>query len=309
MGGLPAAERLPAGRHDLDRHRRGGAARARRAVGYVLPRVRVGVDFQFTRPDPAQGLWSTVGDLFRFQRALDAGKIVSPAARDAILGAQSFVQRGEHAYDTVRATGGDVRLVSAGLVLDWMPDGRSLAVQRPVGSGRDWFVVVVSSTGSVGRRLLPENAIGATLSPDGRLLAFTTSLYGGAAGRAAQKNWLVVRDLQRKQQWRVSSVPGFYQVRSGAWSRDSGRLAYTRRRSIGALSAGVFVADPSPDWASARVARVAGDGNNGASWSPDGTRLAFNRGISCNATILTVASGATERFPHEACEPVWRPRP
>lgn len=410
----------PAGMTSTDPDER---ARASRAVGYLLPAFARGRDFQFSSPDPAQGLWSTAVDLFRFNRALEGGRLLSPASVSALLGARTHRQIGFHAYDTrpgqvsdgfytligrhtsdglfvalvmngrkaqyrfyeiatalarlaapPLGRGAVIRLPPGDLLAFGGPDNGALAIASPAGSPRfrltspysgqvhrpSWSpsgtrlafsrcqgdscnAFVINANGRGLRRVRSGIALGwtadggallmhprfqaalvavplgrgavrtlttgvandAALSPDGRRLAYTTALYGAERGRSRQRNWLVVRDLSARGQARVSGEPGFYQLSAGAWSPDGARLAFTRRPSLGAFSAGVFLA--TLDGAAASVERVASGGNNGASWSPDGRRLAYNLGISCEASILDLDGGTATRLPFEACTPVWRP--
>jgi CubicO group peptidase (beta-lactamase class C family) len=75
---------------------------ARRAVGYLLPDFRQGRDIEFTRPDPVHGLWSTVGDLFRFDRALYRGVLLAPKTLEELFPAASHTVEGKHGYDRVQ---------------------------------------------------------------------------------------------------------------------------------------------------------------------------------------------------------------
>lgn len=402
-----------------------GVSPNRRAVGYMLPSFRRGKDVQFTSPDPAQGLWSTVGDVYRFERALFAGRLLSKSSREALFGADPDFAQGMHAYDSAisRVTDGFYQLLerhaeqrivvvlltngrkpqylfyeianqlatiaagkttaqpvklptgdliayltsSAGIeaatldgaqrfpigsqfggrpvALGWSPSGDHLAFircrastcrtyvigadgrgERSVGDGRfaDWMpdggglimliarpgdsqfqgrVVAVSLAGGSREIGGGATAIAAAISADGRWLLYTTPIHGARVDHSRGRNWLMLRDLETKQTRRVWSRPGFYQIRSGAWSSSANTFAFTRRERLGALDGAVYVmsVDGSPR-------EIATGGNWGATWAPDGRRLVFNLGIGCQARIVSIdGSTAPSTLPFRACFVAWRP--
>lgn len=72
---------------------------ARKAVGYILPSFRKGRDALFTRPDPVHGFWTSVGDLFRLDRALTTNALLKAATRDELFPSGTHTVEGFHAYD------------------------------------------------------------------------------------------------------------------------------------------------------------------------------------------------------------------
>jgi CubicO group peptidase (beta-lactamase class C family) len=77
----------------------GQAPEARKAVGYILPSFRTGRDTEFTRPDPVNGTWTTVGDLFRLDQALYRDLLLEPTTREELFPSGVHTVEGLHAYD------------------------------------------------------------------------------------------------------------------------------------------------------------------------------------------------------------------
>jgi CubicO group peptidase (beta-lactamase class C family) len=76
-----------------------GAPKARRAVGYILPSFRPGRDIAFTRPDPVNDIWTTVGDLFRLDQAIYDNVLLKPSTRAELFPNGVHTVEGLHAYD------------------------------------------------------------------------------------------------------------------------------------------------------------------------------------------------------------------
>lgn len=392
----------------------------RKAVGYLLPSLKPGRDIEFTSPDPVNGMWSTVGDLFRLDSAISRGKILGPKSREEMLPRGVHTVRGLHGYDRPQghvadgwfevfghhdpdgifvcllmngrktpyhfydielklagyASGGATRLTTPvpaprpptlaiggtlgvitlvsvtsagraalttpyagyGIPAAWSDDGKRLLFNRCGGNDCRAFVVdanglhehvvgrgfafdwtpggdallgdlasgrLRSASTKTGAQPLSRTVAGLrgasfTFSPDG-----TTLLYNkpyGPMNRHA-RSWLWLVDLTTGRQHRLNTEPGFYRISSQAWSTDGTMIAFERRTNLGSFDGGIYVigADGSG------LRRLATDGGNGPSWSPDGTSLAYNIGISCKIRILHVDGSGSTTLPFEGCDPLWRP--
>jgi len=189
--------------------------------------------------------------------------------------------------------------VQAGRV-SWRSDGSEIAFQG-IRS-----VFVARATGGAVRELNLADAERPVFSPDGRSLAFTR-LYGPATGV-----WVV--DLESGKQRRLLRSRRGVEYVGSSFSPDgttllASRIDYSRGRGGGSGET-VFAVD----LASGASRRLLGNGFS-AVYSPDGTRLAFLRGVGKRRTgdlfVLDLATRSLRRLtrtPHkEEVYPSWDP--
>jgi Tol biopolymer transport system component len=185
---------------------------------------------------------------------------------------------------------------------EWSPDGTMLAVTA--GNEKSSNVYTMKPDGSE-RKLVLENAYSPSWSPDGKELVVVRE--GTAEGDADGTELAVVDvdgsgprtlDLGRAEDSSLVAVP--------AWSPNGNLIAFVDlvQGTIG------FV---SPDGKAASKPVVAA-GVHGLSWSPDSTRLAYDRiletknGSRIVAVVLDVATGReTVLTGHGAQSPTWSP--
>jgi CubicO group peptidase (beta-lactamase class C family) len=239
------------------------ASRRTRAVGYLLPSLRRGRDVSFTRPDPAQGLWSTVLDLYRLDEALYRGAVLAYDSVGELYPPREHVVDGEHAWDV-----GDGFYALAGrhtpdrLLVVLLANGRKL-------NYRFYEIENRVAAMSVGRRrvgpiragpselaFVGPNGVLAVAAADGSQPRNLTTIYEGA-------------------------------VLAPSWSRDGRRLAFTRcnRASCAVYLIGV-------DGTGER--RLVG--GSWPTWAPDGRTLGYV-GADGRLRLVTVASGRSRLLP------------
>jgi CubicO group peptidase (beta-lactamase class C family) len=317
LGWLPYLQRrvfAPAGMRETTL----APARERRAVGYLLPDFRAGRDVEFTRPDPAHGIWSTVGDLFRFDTALSRGTLLRPTTREELFPAASHYVQGTHAYDRVQGVPRDgwftmfgrhspdrifvgllmngrkaqyrfydIELALAGIV------ARRTRTSRPIElppepviafSGELGAITLASSDGSKRVALTRPYAgrgVPVAWSKDGRTLLFNR--FGGASDTAH------VINANGTNEHKIANGQAL------AWAPDG--------RAVVAAGTGVWLI--SPDGRSRRRATAPGvrDARAGLAFSPDGrrvvwTRIGALRGPSTRSQLLItdLQAGQTRRL-------------
>ena len=202
------------------------------------------------------------------------------------------------------------RLTTSGVAFApvWAPDGRSIVyAQRERDESLPFTssLWIMRSDGSRRRRLLAAHSgqidVPGSWSPDGRLVAFTRARLERAA--------LTFRDsiltVQRDGSGLRTLVPN---AADPAYSPNGNRLAYVSPRDRnGQLSYGdqtffaneLYVADADGS-RPRRITRTRGLNERLPAWSPDGRRLAFQRGrVTDNAeateVLLVGARGGTAR--------------
>jgi CubicO group peptidase (beta-lactamase class C family) len=239
------------------------ASPSTRATGYLLPSLRRGRDVSFTRPDPAQGLWSTVLDLYRLDEALYHGSILARSSVDELYPPAEHVVEGNHAWD--------------------VGDGFYALIGRHT---PDRLLVVLLSNGRKLNYLFYEieNRIAAMTVGSGR----TTPIAGGPAELAfvGTNGELTIAGADGSTPRNLTTI---YEgaVLAPSWSPDRRRLAFTR--CAGRRCAVYLIG-------------VDGTGERklaaGAwpTWSPDGRTLAYVTDDS-RIRLLSVASGRSRLLP------------
>jgi Tol biopolymer transport system component len=152
----------------------------------------------------------------------------------------------------------------------WSPDGARIAFTS--GGGRIW---TVASDGSDARRITPKVQKGASeqspaWSPDGSRIAFARTRFGKSALRVS----IVVANADGSGPRTIVSerVKRLVFVADPAWSPDGGRLVFTRWALDKHAYFRPTLFSVAPDGSDRR--RLVRDGGS-ASYSPDGTRIAF----------------------------------
>jgi CubicO group peptidase (beta-lactamase class C family) len=258
------------------------AAQPGQAVGYLLPNERAGHDVSFTEPDPSQGLWSTVLDIYRLDRALYAGTILRHSSVNELFPPNQHVVSGYHAWDI-----GDGFYTLIGrhtpdhLLVVLLANGRKLKYRfyeienylaaaaaggsRPAGPATgpadlayvsSSGILMVAAADGTHPRALTKVYAGMvsfpTWAPDGKQIAFTR--YHGA-----QADIYVIRVNGMGERKLTSGS-------SPAWSPDGRTIAYID------ASKQLALLDPI----SGRSRRFPGlpvAGSGGLSWSPDGRSI------------------------------------
>lgn len=231
---------------------------------------------------------------------------------------------------TVRADGrGLRRLTGSGRAFGptWSPSGRIIAFAQRVPSARLPFTAslwAMEASGSRARRLLPSSEgqqdLPASWSPDGSLLAFTRMRYDPQTNSFASAIYVVRPDGSslRKLTDRGSDP---------AWSPDGRHIAFvTDRDENGQLSYGdreffaneLYVMD-ADGRRSARLTRTKSLNERSPSWSPDGRRIAFQRGRVIDSAegmvvlVVNIDGTCTRRIAADPklrtwyARPTWRP--
>jgi Tol biopolymer transport system component len=187
---------------------------------------------------------------------------------------------------------------------EWSPDGATLALSSLDGESSN--VYTMKPDGSE-RKLVLENAFAPSWSPDGKQLVVVRE--GTADGDEYGNKLLIVdADGSGARALDLGAVEGSRMVSVPAWSPDGNLIAFVDYGE-GAIR---FV---SPDGKAALKPVVSAVGH-GLSWSPDSTRLAFDRyvetkdGLRSVAVMLDVATGRATVLTGEqlgAESPSWSP--
>jgi Tol biopolymer transport system component len=193
-------------------------------------------------------------------------------------------------YDGIRLidpAGGPARMLrGSGEIGDpaWSPDGKSLALTG--WTGESTAVFTTDATGS-NRELVLRNATSPAWSPDGKRLVVVREACAGAyesdacASEATYVTFLATVRVDGTDVRRLvlddESAAG--EVSSPEWSPDG--------RSIAFVDAENHVKLVSAEGGAATVRRVA-TGAVSVAWSPDGSRLAFDRNVTKGDTIRQV---------------------
>lgn len=216
----------------------------------------------------------------------------------------------EGSIGVMRADGTHERSVSAGVGVVWMPDGQHLLVDRVDKPGH-WIVNV--GDGSRRRFTAPglsSAPVSPRLSPDGRWLLHLTRPYGRlipnpyAPHHAHARNWLIVTDLVSGRSRKVMTQRGWYMIGTAPWAPDGSRFTFTRRAFLQSSGGQLYVSIPTANG----IHLAAGGARSSGSWSPDGTRVAFNVDSACTIHVAPVDGGSpTRTLPFKGCLPTWRP--
>jgi Tol biopolymer transport system component len=196
----------------------------------------------------------------------------------------------------------------------WSPDGKLLAVtsnpgdavysMKPDYLGYGFAVYTMKPDGSQ-RKLVVENAHSPSWSPDGKQLVVVQE----SAEPDAETNSLAIvnADGSGAHTLDVDAGRNFDVVSAPEWSPDGKLIAF--------VDGDQSIRLVSPDGKAAPIPPAATEGN-GLSWSPDSTKLAFDRYVDSKvggrlvAVVLDVATGRETVFKGEqngAQSPVWSP--
>jgi CubicO group peptidase (beta-lactamase class C family) len=238
---------------------------SRRATGYLLPGLQPGRDVELTRPDPAHGLWTTVGDMFRFDRALYAVRLLRPQSREELFPSAAHTVMGMHGYDRVQ---GRVRDGWYSLFAHHAPD-RIFVVLLMNGRKAQYrfYEIELALAGLAAGAAVRLSPV--TLPPD-PAIAFTGELG------------VVTVSAEDGSQRVALTAPYAGRAWSPVWSKDGSRLLFSRCRG---------------DRCSAYVVRSNGLGEKriasgmAIAWAPDG-----NAAVVDGKTVwLVSADGRTKR--------------
>jgi Tol biopolymer transport system component len=258
----------------------------------------------------------------------------SPDGRKVVFNADVGKSRGRVPSVTdlyiVSADGTGLRRVTrSGLAFGpaWSPDGRTIAFARRVPSARmpsTSSLWLMTASGSRPRRLLRSSEgqqdLPGVWSPDGSLLAFTRSWYDTQTNSSVSAIYLVRPDGSglRKLSDRASDP---------AWSPDGRRIAFaTDRDENGQLSYGDRVVSANELYVMdadgrnlKRLTRTTDLNETSPSWSPDGGKIAYQRGKvigNAQGTILLAMNvdgncvspiAADPKLFTWYARPAWRP--
>jgi Tol biopolymer transport system component len=185
----------------------------------------------------------------------------------------------------------------------WSPDGTTLAASSLDGQSVDLYTMKPDGTE---RLLVLKNAYSPSWSPDGKQLVVVRETAEGDADGTELA--IVDADGSRVRNLDLGPAKNSVLVAAPEWSPDGKLIAFVD------LAEGMieFV---SPDGEAASKPVVAADAT-GLSWSPDSTRLAFDRLVETKegersvAVVRDVASGNEAVFTGEqdgAMSPTWSP--
>jgi hypothetical protein len=173
---------------------------------------------------------------------------------------------------------------------------------------QNWRIYVMDADGANQTALTPEDVGDDTSpiwSPDGRRIVFVSRRDGNRE--------LYVMDADGQQVVNVTRHPA--DDWTPAWSPDGTRLAFSSFRDG---SWEIYVLDTAclsePESCPDALTRITSDGNGNLSptWSPDGSRFAFNSKANGNWDIYTMAADGTDirqvtTAPENDLAPVWSP--
>jgi TolB protein len=177
------------------------------------------------------------------------------------------------------------------LVPKWSPDGTQIAffASWPAGA-QNFDIYTIPSSGGAPIRMTSDPARSASQpswSPDGRKLAFTSRLGLGSTD-------LCVMDAVPGSAFvTIVSADASQEINSvlnGAFSPDGQRLAYTAY----AVEGGSWIYDVPAAGGTPRLLVSGTSSNARPSWSPDGSRIAFDSGRSGDTEIWTCRSDGSD---------------
>jgi uncharacterized repeat protein (TIGR01451 family) len=181
---------------------------------------------------------------------------------------------GQAGIFVVNADGSAPTRVTTGSFPAWSPDGTRLAFADRDANGGQVFTVNLDGTGRRQLTTAPNN-FGPAWSPDGTQIAFTSTRTGGG------QVWLMNADGTGQRGLVGGSLP--------SWSPNGTEIAYTDNLHLGVISAA-----PGGGGRSVYQAPAGRQAVGHATWSPDGTRIAFeNRDTALATQIFSVNADGT----------------
>jgi len=186
----------------------------------------------------------------------------------------------------MNADGSDSRLLVSDIFhnvnLAWSPDGTKIAycsIAKEEGSGSQFSLHVINTDGSNEVRLA-EGSGSPSWSPDGKQIAFTT--FRGI-------DLINADGTNRRQLTRLDT----WVLRSLAWSPDGKEIVFGSTRSSsdkdGNEGSRFTIETISADGSDGNNSRLLADGRN-PSWSPDGSKIVFERNGTGGTTQIWVMS-------------------
>lgn len=192
----------------------------------------------------------------------------------------------------------------------WSPDGKKIAFATLTNEGTKLTgeIWTMNADGSGKVRIVSggtgKNNVAASpsWSPDGRLIAFSTTFRPGI-GAGDDPNgeiWTVAPDGS-----------GLRKVASGwrfAWSPDGKRLAFEAGPAFPPAERGIYIA--APDGTGLTRLTKGGDTDYAPSWSPDGKRIVYQAGsdvLRMPRIMVMQADGTQPANIAAGSEPIWLP--
>ena len=192
----------------------------------------------------------------------------------------------------------------------WSPDGRQIAFLRDRGGDERWDIWLVDREGEHERNLTNEPEIchrDIIWSPDGQRIVYVANVGGKGFG-------LNVVDVNTGA--KKSLTDGAHDDVQPRWSPDGKRIIFASRREAVRSNSDIYLVPADGGAVTQLDTRGGEDGESqGASFSPDGKRIAFTTNTSGRlepvlATLEGDTLGRLERLTqniHDETEPVWRP--